>query len=158
VQCKVQLVITLLTKERIPNKEKRKMLYIGGSMIGEAIALSAIWGPYLLIQGFWMLVQRKNVMKICDSVRKSPAAIHFFGWTSLLLGLFIIHQYSVWQPNVLLAVTLLGWAYLLRALVILFMPQLFLKSEANEKKWIVIGGLIRLVWGIVLSWVAVTLG
>ncbi len=122
--------------------------------MGEAIFLSSIFGPYLLIMGLWMLVHRKNYEKIGESISKTPMAIYIVGWTSLLIGLVIISTYDVWEWDALVFVTLLGWAYLVRALIVLFMPQLYLKAEAHKKSWIKLGGIIRFVWGILLCWIA----
>jgi hypothetical protein len=76
------------------------------------------------------------------------------GWTSLLLGLFIIHEYNYWIWNITLFVTVLGWAYFVRGLLIMFVPQFYLKTETNEKNWITAGGIIRLIFGIAISWIA----
>ncbi len=120
----------------------------------EAYALSCIFGPFLVIQGLWMMVQRKNCMKICESIRKTPAAIYVVGWTSLLVGLVMVEQFNLWQANLLIFVTLLGWAYLLRGLVVFFAPQLFLKCEMHEKKLFTTWAVVRLVWGLILVWIA----
>lgn len=116
--------------------------------------VASIFGPYQFIVGLWMLVHRKNCLKVCDSIRKTPAAIHCMGWTSLLLGLFIIHEYNYWIWNITLFVTVLGWAYFVRGLLIMFVPQFYLKTETNEKNWITAGGIIRLIFGIAISWIA----
>ncbi len=126
--------------------------------MNNAIALSYIFGPYLLIQGLWMLIQHKNNMKICESIRKTPAAVHFIGWTSLMIGLVLVNMFNMWQWNILLFVTLLGWAYIVRALIVLFIPQLFLRAETHDAQRVRVGGVVRLVWGVILSWTAFMFG
>jgi hypothetical protein len=117
--------------------------------------VSSIFGPYMFIMGLWMLIHRQNCQKIMDSIRKTPAAIYVMGWTSLLLGLFIINQFNEWNfENITIFVTLLGWAYFVRAIIILFVPQLFLKTEAHETGWITTGGVLRLIWGVLLIWIS----
>lgn len=76
------------------------------------------------------------------------------GWTSLLIGLFIIHAYNYWTWNIALFVTLLGWAYFVRAIVIMFVPQLWIKTEAHEPRCITTCAVLRLIWGIALCWIA----
>ncbi|MBS3905023.1 MAG: hypothetical protein KGZ39_06835 [Simkania sp.] len=126
--------------------------------MSHAIMIASIFGPYLMIQGLWMLIQHKNHLKICESIRKTPAAIHVVGWTSLLIGLTLVYLFNMWQWNILFFVTLLGWAYIIRAFIVLFIPQLYLKAETHEAKFIKAGGVIRLIWGVVLSWVSIYLG
>ncbi len=114
-----------------------------------------IFGPYLFIVGLAMLVHRHNCRKIMDSIRKTPAAFYGMGWTSLLIGLFVINQYNVWSfETMAIFVTLLGWAYFLRGIIILFTPQLFLRTEKHEACWATTGGVVRLIWGLLLIWVA----
>ncbi len=117
--------------------------------------VASIFGPYQLLVGLWMLIHRHNCQKVMDSIRKTPAATYILGWTSLLLGLFIMYEYNNWNfANVTIFVTVLGWAYFIRGLIIMFIPQLFLKTEAHEPSWITTGGVLRLVWGLALCWIA----
>ncbi len=120
----------------------------------QLMLVASVFGPYSFIVGLWMLVYRKNCQKICDAVRKSPAAIYVMGWTSLLLGLFIIYEYNYWVWNIAIFVTILGWAYFIRGILIMFVPQAYLKTETHEEAWITVGGVLRLIWGIALCWIA----
>ena len=118
------------------------------------MTISGIFGPYLLIIGIWMLIQKKNCMKICDAVRKNPASIHCLAWTSLLIGLVLINFFNVWQSNAVVIITILGWAYLIRGLVILFLPQVYLKTETHESAYINLAAFIRIIWGLALCWLS----
>jgi len=120
-------------------------------MTGAAI-LAWIFGPYLLIQGIWMFAQKKNLMKICESIRKTPAAIYIAGWTSLLIGLTLINLFNVWEASLAIFMTLLGWAYVVRALIILFIPQVFLKLETHEKTVMPTMAVLRIIWGLLILW------
>src|SRR5579883_643766 len=115
--------------------------------------VATIFGPYQLVVGLWMLVHRKNCLKVYDSIRKTPAAIYVMGWTSLLLGLFIVTTFNYWMWNVSLFVPTLGWAYIIRGVIILFIPQLFL-TDKNENSRLSIGAVLRLIWGAGLVWIA----
>lgn len=120
----------------------------------QLMLVASVFGPYQLIVGLWMLIHRRNCQKVCDSIRKTPAAIYVMGWTSLLLGLFIMYEYNYWIWNIALFVTLLGWAYFIRGLLILFVPQTYLKTETREHAYITTGGILRVIWGIALCWIA----
>ena len=114
-----------------------------------------VFGPYQLIMGLWMLIHRHNVHTIVDSFKKTSAAVFVMGWTSLLLGLAIIYAYNFWNfESMTIFATLLGWGYFLRGLLILFVPRIFAKSSAHESSMITLGGVLRLVFGVALSWIA----
>lgn len=117
-----------------------------------ALILTWIFGPYLLIQGIWMFAQKKNLMKICNSIRTTPAASYILGWTSLLIGLVLINLFNVWEASLAIFLTLLGWAYIIRGLIILFAPHVFLKLETKEKCVMPTMAIVRLVWGLLLLW------
>jgi hypothetical protein len=123
-----------------------------------ASVLAWIFGPYLLIQGIWMFAQKENLLKICESIRKTPAAIYIAGWSSLLIGLTLINFFNVWQANIALVLTLLGWGYFVRGLIILFTPQLFLKLEIHEKRVMPTTALIRIIWGALILWFGMMVG
>jgi hypothetical protein len=119
-----------------------------------AMTISGIFGPYLLIIGLWMLIQKKNCMKICDSVRKNPAAVHCHAWMSVLIGLVLINVFNVWEANAVIIITLLGWVYFIRGLVVLFIPHVWHKTETHESAYINLGAFIRIIWGLALCWLS----
>ncbi len=117
--------------------------------------VASVFGPFQLIMGLWTLVHRQNVHTIIDSFKKTAAAVYVMGWISMLLGLAIIYAYNFWNfSSVTIFVTLLGWGYFLRGLLILFVPRIFVKGAANESSMITLGGVLRLVFGVALSWIA----
>lgn len=121
-------------------------------MMTLATMLAWIFGPYLVIQGIWMFAQKKNLMKICKSIRETPASVYIFGWTSLLIGLVLVNLFNVWEPSLAIFMTLLGWGYVVRALLILFVPQVFLKMETHEKTVMPTMAIVRIVWGLLILW------
>jgi hypothetical protein len=122
------------------------------TVVRAGLVLAWIFGPYLLIQGIWMFAHRKNLMKICKSLRETPAAVYLSGWLSLLIGLTVVNLYNVWETNFGVFLTILGWAYVLRGLVVLFMPRVFLKVEAHEKTVMPTMAVVRVVWGLLIVW------
>lgn len=94
------------------------------------------------------------MIKIMASIKASPSAFFLMGIINLLIGLTIISFYNNWSHiNLAFLVTLLGWVMFLRGLVVFFFPKiLFMKNvtSKNFKLW----GLIPLVWGLALCWLA----
>ncbi len=113
-----------------------------------------VFGPFLVILGLWMLLYSDNLAKIATSIKGSPACFHILGILQLLMGLILITQCNIWKVNGIIFVTLLGWVFLLRGILALFFPQVLIKLIARGK-WTKFAGIVPLVWGIILYWVAV---
>ena len=118
-----------------------------------AMMVASIFGPLLGIVGLWMLLYGDNVVKITTSMKNSPAAQYASAFYNLLLGLFIINAYNVWDWNVFFFVTLLGWAMFIRGVLGLFMPQLVVQWFMTRSAWMKTMGIIPFVWGLILTWI-----
>jgi hypothetical protein len=119
-----------------------------------AMWLASIFGPFLVIMGLWMLLYSDNVVKVFASIRNTPAAFYVGGVMNLLVGLTILSMYQDWYWDLTIFVTLLGWLLLLRGVLVLYMPQLLIKTtmtNLSTMKWM---GIIPLVWGALLCWLA----
>jgi uncharacterized protein YjeT (DUF2065 family) len=117
-----------------------------------AMSLAAIFGPLLMILGIWMLFYHENMMKMLTSLKNSPAVLFLLGFISLLIGLTIITQYDGWDWSLYLLMTLLGWFYVIRGILIFFVPQAYLKWSTHNENWLKIKGVIPLIWGFGLCW------
>ncbi|NGX27358.1 MAG: hypothetical protein K940chlam6_01292, partial [Chlamydiae bacterium] len=82
-----------------------------------AMMVARVFGPLLGIMGLWMLLYGDNVVKITSSMKNSPVAQYSSAFYNLLLGLFIINAYNIWDWNVFFFVTLLGWAMFIRGVL-----------------------------------------
>lgn len=119
-----------------------------------AMMLSSIFGPLLMIMGVWMLFYHENLVKVCTSIKNTPASQHLMGYINMLVGLTIINHYNIWAWNLALLITLLGWLMLVRGLLTHFLPQLYFKISMNDPSWLRIKGIIPLAWGLGLCWLA----
>lgn len=121
-------------------------------MQNAAIWLASIFGPLLTIVGLWMLLYSDNLSKVFQGTKNSHALAYFTSVISLLVGFGILSQYDLWDWNPLILVTLLGWFFVVRGIIGLFIPQ-FLTEFTGRGHWIKIIGLLPLIWGLALSWV-----
>jgi hypothetical protein len=119
-----------------------------------ALWLASVFGPFLTILGLWMLFYTDNLMKVVNGVKNSAPALYFSGVTNLLIGLFTLSQYDVWAGNAYVLVTIFGWYLVVRGLMALFVPQLFIRMLAGNSSFTRVMGIIPLAWGIALSWLA----
>jgi hypothetical protein len=118
-----------------------------------AMWLASIFGPLLMIIGVWMLFYHDNMVKVHASFKHTPGLCYLSGVIGMFLGLVIITQYNSWMASLSILVTLLGWFLLIRGIVALFVPHLFMKW-ATDQNWIKVKGVIPLVWGFGLCWLA----
>lgn len=119
-----------------------------------AVGLATIFGPFMVIHGLWLLFYQANVSKIMASIRNTPATFYCAALVNLLLGLTIISQFNIWTPSLPLFVTLLGWWLIVRGIFSLFVPQAFLKIMMSSPNSSRIGGVLTLIWGLLLCWLA----
>ena len=117
-----------------------------------AVWLSSIFGPLLFILGLWMLAYGENLSKVFTSMKNTPSAFYISSVINLLLGLVIISHHNVWMWNATFFLTLLGWVFLIRGIMGLYIPQLMFKMMSNS--FMKIMGIIPLIWGVILCWVA----
>ena len=114
--------------------------------------VAAIFGPFLFILGFWMLIYHENMMKIITSMKNTPSAFYLIGAINLFLGLVVVNEYNTWDWTPALLVTLLGWFLILRGLLALFVPQSFVKPATHNPAWCKLKGIVPLVWGVLMFW------
>lgn len=119
-----------------------------------AMWLGSVFGPFLVIHGLWMLLCRANVMKVEAAVKSSQACFHIIGVVQLLVGLFIVNTCCMGPLHgVAILLVILGWLLILRAVMVFFMSKIMLKTLGNPK-WNASAGIISLIWGIAICWMA----
>lgn len=118
-----------------------------------AMTLAKVFGPFLGILGLWMLLYGDNVVKIMTSMKNSPAIQYCSAVFNLLIGLFIINSFNMWDWNIFFFITLLGWVMFIRGVLALFMPHLIVKYVMTKGPWMKTMGIIPFVWGLILTWI-----
>lgn len=118
-----------------------------------AMWLASIFGPLLIILGVWMLFYHDNMVKICASVKNTPSAMYLMAIINMLIGLTILNQFNMWMMGLSILVTLLGWVTLIRGIMALFVPHAFMKWS-HDPSWMKVKGIVPLVWGFGLCWLA----
>jgi len=122
-------------------------------MVQHALCLATIFGPFLVLTGLWALLYHANAVKVWNSMKATPACFYLAGSISLLIGFVMLSLYNVWAFDLSFLVTLLGWYWVLRGILGLFLPQFLLKAFGHGKLTKVFG-LIPFIWGIALCWYA----
>jgi hypothetical protein len=123
-------------------------------MMDNALWIASIFGPLMVILGFWKLTYGEHCHKVMTSFKNTPGAFYLKGSLQVLLGIAVIASYNVWMWQPALLVTLLGWAMLIRGVLMLFCPQACFKCMVSEKCEMKVLCVIPLVWGLALCWYA----
>ena len=119
-----------------------------------AVTLSSIFGPLLIIIGVWSLVYHNKMTKLCDSFKSNPSCMYLSGLINLIIGLTIVNN-TYWVQNLTFFITLFGWFMLLRGLLVLFFPT----AWASWMKQCGRGGqifcaVVAVIWGLALCGIA----
>ncbi|HQT82796.1 MAG TPA: hypothetical protein PLW99_01460 [Candidatus Paceibacterota bacterium] len=115
-----------------------------------------LFGLAILIIGLAMLVNRRAMLTLMRELLDNRALLYLAGVMSLFLGIIVILTHNVWSGGALVVlVTLLGWALLLRACLILFLPHgalknLFASFKFEQSYYLVT--LLALLLGIFLTY------
>ncbi len=123
-------------------------------MMDHAMWLAGIFGPLLTIIGLWMLLYSENHIKVMTSIKTTPGAFFMMGTINMLIGLVIINMYNIWMWHPAVLVSLLGWVYLVRGVLVLYVPQLIIKYTMTSHMAMRASGLVPLIWGLALWWFA----
>lgn len=116
--------------------------------------LARIFGPLFFIAGLWMVLRTEEARKMWSSVKSNPGLFYLSGILNLFFGFFILSTYHAWTFGLALLLTLFGWIYVIRGIMVLFMPEKVMEfADKIEDKHKTLA-LIPLVVGFLLSWLA----
>lgn len=118
------------------------------------IEIAKVFGPLLIIMGIWGFLYQKNTKKVVEAFNKNLAANYLGGFINLIIGLTLINSRSHWHFHLTVLVTILGWVIFLKGLLVLFFPNFLTKRVFKGKNIFILSGLISIIWGSALVWLA----
>jgi len=93
------------------------------AMLASTLFLGKLLGLYLVVVSLAMLVSRRRALAAIDEIVASEAWMLFSGLVATAVGLAVVIAHNVWSGGALtVAITLAGWAALLKGLSLLFVP------------------------------------
>ncbi len=122
-------------------------------MENAAMWLASIFGPLMVIIGLWKLLYSEAFAKVLNSVKNSHGLMYYISVIYLWVGFTVLSQYDMWDMGILVLVTLLGWAMIVRGILGLFAPQFLLDMYLGHRGFSKVCGLVPLVWGVLLCWI-----
>lgn len=116
-----------------------------------ALYLAWILGPFYLIMGLWLLVNRESVLKLYQVFKKgnNEIMLTYGACINLILGLVVLSFYREWVQSWEVLITITGWLTLIKGVVLLFRPD-FLLNLKISKTCVLVSGLVFVVVGVVL--------
>jgi hypothetical protein len=90
-------------------------------MSPRTIFLSRLIGLYALVISTSMLVHKTAMITTAAELAQAPPLLFIAGWFTLLAGLAMVLTHNIWAGGTLpVVVTLIGWALLIRGIVMVF--------------------------------------
>jgi hypothetical protein len=92
-------------------------------MSARTIFLSKLMGLFLVLVGLSMLIQGRLIAETFDGMMRDAPLLFIVGIIAIACGLAIVLVHNRWTGGVLpVVVTILGWATLLKGIMLLFLP------------------------------------
>jgi len=127
-------------------------------MTSTTIFLGKFLGLYLVAISLGMLIDRRRTLATLDAMARSGPWMMFAGVVAVAAGLALVIAHNVWSGGALaVAVTLAGWAALLKGLALLALPPNAVadayKAAGFERGFAIWMGAV-LVLGLWMTWAA----
>ena len=116
---------------------------------------ATVLGPLYLVLGLSILLYAKQWQKIMKEWQKNHLALFPLMLVIGIFGTIIINLHNLWEWNVWLLVTLIGWIWALKAVGYFLLPGSVIKWKlgmAQNTGLIYLCGLVGLVIGAALTY------
>lgn len=85
--------------------------------------LAMLFGVFFASIGLAILLRPSYYTELLIEMLEHKAFFFLGGIISILLGVFVLHFYNLWEWNSLLLLTLIGWASILKGAFFLYCPN-----------------------------------
>jgi uncharacterized protein YjeT (DUF2065 family) len=118
--------------------------------------LAAIWGPTLLALGIGFLASPRYYTRLYADLDKQPLALLALSLILIPFGIIQTTFHNAWGTLIEGVVSFLGWATLIKGIMIAVFPKLIDRAAKCEVKYGVlpIAGIFMIALGVYLSWFA----
>lgn len=124
------------------------------------MAIAYVAAPMYLIMGLSVMLYAKQWQKIMNNWSKDHLQIFPLMFLYPILGMIVIGMHNVWEWNVWLIVTIIGWALLLKGAMYFLLPGSTLKKMMKLKDCptlLYLAGILAIAVGLVLGYHAIYL-
>jgi uncharacterized protein YjeT (DUF2065 family) len=109
---------------------------------------------YTLV-GLGVLTNTSFYKKLYDDFAESTFAMYIGGITALIIGFLLVTFHNTWTKDASVIITLLGWAALIKGVVIFICPKAMTalaKAMTKKEKMLKIMGIFIIIFGLFLAY------
>lgn len=120
-----------------------------------SIFIAKILGLVYIAAGLGLIFNPNHYHKVYKSFVKDPALTYLGGAMALVAGFLIVYFHNVWIKDWIVLVTILGWAALVKGVMLLVFPDTirsFSKTMFKKHTSFVSYGFFALILGVILSY------
>ncbi|HSX14050.1 MAG TPA: hypothetical protein VLE96_06510 [Chlamydiales bacterium] len=123
-----------------------------------SIIFAQIIGFYFVLVSIGTLIHQQRYRKVTQEFYGTHSLVAISENLSLLFGIIILVTHHVWVLNWPIFITIIGWILVIRGLMAVFFPVLFMKYSKflMDKKGFIFMAWLSLVVGIILLWIGFT--
>ena len=114
-------------------------------LVAKIIALTYISAGIAALSG------KLTFSKMIEDFERSPGLIYLAGLMALIVGMLLVQYHNMWVKNWTLLITLIGWASLLKGIMLIAFPQsisFFKNWYKNSRMW----GIFMIVFGLLFGY------
>jgi hypothetical protein len=128
------------------------MLFLEEVSMELSIFLAKVLGLWIFVGSLAALIRPKLVEGIAKEMSRSEAFLYLTGFVALLIGILLIVLHNIWVGWPIV-ITILGWLFVLRGLVRIFLPEKankLLRWFLDHKNYLVFSCVVGLLVGLYL--------
>ncbi len=91
-------------------------------------------GIFYLSVSIGMFLSHNYYRKLIESFFNERAALFFIGMMAVVVGYLLILHHNIWEFSISVVITIFGWLVFLKGILILSMPEFFLKISHEMLK------------------------
>jgi uncharacterized membrane protein len=95
-----------------------------------SLLLARFIGPYIILIGIGLLLNRKTFRKIMEDFPKNHSLVFVTGLMTFVAGLSIVLFHNIWVLDWRLVITLFGWVALIKGAWLVLLPETLNKTTA----------------------------
>jgi hypothetical protein len=90
--------------------------------------------------------------KLFKELAHSRLSLYIGGLLSLIIGVALVMYHNIWVKDLQVMVTLLGWAALIKGIVLLAFPETITKSKFFKREYKKIAPILVIVLGLLFTY------
>ena len=117
--------------------------------------LARIIGPYMLIAGIGLFVNRSYYLRLLEQLREQSLLLLSMGAFTLILGLLMIQFHNIWSLDWRLLITIISWIAVIKGAAAMIIPDAMMKfanSFASNDKLLTVQATLAILFGAFMSY------